>query len=101
MKCPKCGETMRSYERNGVMIDQCEGCRGIFLDRGELEQLMDAEARYGPGQQSQQNQGFGGFGGGHSGGHGNKGGGHGNNSGGHGNNGNNGRRRGFLGGLFD
>jgi Zn-finger nucleic acid-binding protein len=34
---------MRTYERNGVLIDQCEECRGIFLDRGELEQLLDAD----------------------------------------------------------
>jgi Zn-finger nucleic acid-binding protein len=34
---------MRTYERNGILIDQCEDCRGIFLDRGELEQLLDAE----------------------------------------------------------
>ena len=42
---------MRSYERNGVHVDQCGDCRGIFLDRGELEHLMDAENRWnGPGQ---------------------------------------------------
>lgn len=37
---------MRSYERNGITIDQCTECRGIFLDRGELERLVDAEAAY-------------------------------------------------------
>jgi len=37
---------MRSYERNGVLVDQCTGCRGIFLDRGELERLVDAEGRH-------------------------------------------------------
>lgn len=41
--CPKCQGTMRNYERNGVHVDQCTDCRGIFLDRGELEQIMDAE----------------------------------------------------------
>ena len=41
--CPKCRGAMRTYERNGVLIDQCEECRGIFLDRGELERLIDAE----------------------------------------------------------
>jgi Zn-finger nucleic acid-binding protein len=34
---------MRSYERSGVTVDQCAECRGIFLDRGELERLVDAE----------------------------------------------------------
>ena len=37
---------MRSYERNGVVVDQCTECRGIFLDRGELERLVDAEGRH-------------------------------------------------------
>jgi uncharacterized protein len=43
LTCPKCGGQMRSYERNGVTVDQCADCRGIFLDRGELERLVDAE----------------------------------------------------------
>ena len=34
---------MRTYERNGVHVDQCTECRGIFLDRGELDRLIDAE----------------------------------------------------------
>jgi Zn-finger nucleic acid-binding protein len=41
--CPKCQGRMRSYERSGVTVDQCTDCRGIFLDRGELERLVDAE----------------------------------------------------------
>ena len=43
LTCPKCHGTMRTYERNGVHVDQCAECRGIFLDRGELERLIDAE----------------------------------------------------------
>ena len=46
LTCPKCQGAMRSYERNGIQIDQCTECRGVFLDRGELEQLIDAEAAY-------------------------------------------------------
>ncbi len=34
---------MRAYERNGILLEQCEDCRGIFLDAGELERLVDAE----------------------------------------------------------
>jgi Zn-finger nucleic acid-binding protein len=34
---------MRSYERNRVLVDQCTGCGGLFLDKGELEQLSAAE----------------------------------------------------------
>lgn len=44
--CPKCRGAMRTYERNAVTIDQCTECRGIFLDRGELERLIDAEGGY-------------------------------------------------------
>jgi uncharacterized protein len=45
--CPKCESPMRSYERSGVMIDRCSECGGLFLDRGEVERLIEAEARYG------------------------------------------------------
>jgi len=44
--CPKCQGPMRTYERSGVTVDQCTECRGIFLDRGELERLTDAEATH-------------------------------------------------------
>jgi Zn-finger nucleic acid-binding protein len=37
---------MRQYERSGVTVDQCTECRGIFLDRGELEKLFEAEATW-------------------------------------------------------
>lgn len=37
---------MRTVDKNGVHIEQCEGCRGIFLDRGELEQIAGAESAY-------------------------------------------------------
>ena len=43
LSCPKCGSDMRSYERNRVLVDQCTGCGGLFLDRGELEKLVAAE----------------------------------------------------------
>ena len=34
---------MRTHLRNGVAIDQCSDCYGIFLDSGELERLLAAE----------------------------------------------------------
>jgi len=37
---------MRTVDKNGVHIDQCEGCRGIFLDRGELEAIAGAESSF-------------------------------------------------------
>ncbi|MCK2218878.1 zf-TFIIB domain-containing protein [Actinomadura sp. ATCC 31491] len=46
MQCPKCRGNMRTYERNGVHIEQCDNCRGIFLDYGELETLTRMESQY-------------------------------------------------------
>lgn len=46
LTCPKCGSEMRSYERNQVVVDQCNGCGGLFLDRGELERLVEAESSF-------------------------------------------------------
>jgi len=46
MTCPKCHGDMRSYERNGVTVEQCSDCRGLFLDRGELERLVEAEGSF-------------------------------------------------------
>lgn len=43
LHCPKCAGAMTTYERSGIVVDQCRECRGIFLDRGELERLVDAE----------------------------------------------------------
>jgi uncharacterized protein len=59
LTCPKCGSEMRSYERNRVLVDQCTGCGGLFLDRGEVESLVAAENAWhqqSPPQQSQQAQ---------------------------------------------
>ncbi|MFE9297481.1 TFIIB-type zinc ribbon-containing protein [Streptomyces niveus] len=47
MQCPKCHAAMHTYNRNGVQIEQCSGCRGIFLDYGELESLTRLEAQWG------------------------------------------------------
>jgi Zn-finger nucleic acid-binding protein len=46
LTCPKCQGSMRTYERSGVTVDQCSECRGIFLDRGELEKFVDAEVAF-------------------------------------------------------
>jgi uncharacterized protein len=37
---------MRTVDRQGVHIEQCENCRGIFLDHGELEHMLSAEDRF-------------------------------------------------------
>ena len=46
MTCPKCSSEMKSYERNRILVDQCTGCGGLFLDKGELEQLAAAETAW-------------------------------------------------------
>ncbi|MFJ3664280.1 zf-TFIIB domain-containing protein [Streptomyces sp. NPDC090119] len=46
MQCPKCHAPMHTYNRNGVQIEQCNGCRGIFLDYGELEALTRMESQW-------------------------------------------------------
>ncbi|MBT2399122.1 zf-TFIIB domain-containing protein [Streptomyces sp. ISL-100] len=46
MQCPKCHAPMHTYNRNGVQIEQCSGCRGIFLDYGELESLTRLESQW-------------------------------------------------------
>ncbi|MEV5315602.1 Zn-finger nucleic acid-binding protein [Streptomyces glaucescens] len=46
MQCPKCHAAMHTYNRNGVQIEQCANCRGIFLDYGELEALTRLESQW-------------------------------------------------------
>lgn len=41
MKCPVDNETLMMTERQGVEIDYCPRCRGIWLDRGELDKLIE------------------------------------------------------------
>ena len=43
MDCPVCGEKLREIERYGVMLDICPGCKGCWLDRGELEKIAAME----------------------------------------------------------
>jgi uncharacterized protein len=42
MNCPVCSETsLVISERQGVEIDYCPKCRGVWLDRGELDKIME------------------------------------------------------------
>ena len=47
MTCPQpsCGGQLVELERSGVKIDACPTCRGVWLDRGELDKLIAHEAR--------------------------------------------------------
>lgn len=49
LRCPSCDGPMRQVDRRGVVIDLCQDCKGVFLDRGELDKLLDqAEADQAP-----------------------------------------------------
>ena len=46
MKCPVCKDvTLLMSEKRGVEIDYCPECRGIWLDRGELDKLIEKEEK--------------------------------------------------------
>lgn len=44
MRCPTDGETLVMADRNGVEIDYCPKCRGVWLDRGELDKIIERAA---------------------------------------------------------
>jgi len=109
MKCPNCEETLVMTERQGVEIDYCPKCRGVWLDKGELDKIIERTAGYDgppqggatqaplkqqqpPPQQGYHNEGYG-YGGGHHGGH------HDDHHGGH--HGGHHGRKGFFGRMFD
>lgn len=59
LMCPNDNAAMQTLERGGVQFDMCPNCRGVWLDRGELEKLMasateDGRASAAPPQQAQQ-----------------------------------------------
>jgi Zn-finger nucleic acid-binding protein len=45
MNCPVDGTELRISERQGIEIDYCPQCRGIWLDRGELDKVLERSAR--------------------------------------------------------
>src|SRR6187402_1517722 len=44
MKCPLDGSELAMSERHGIEIDYCPKCRGVWLDRGELDKIIDRAA---------------------------------------------------------
>jgi Zn-finger nucleic acid-binding protein len=44
MQCPTDGTTLVMSERSGIEIDYCPQCRGVWLDRGELDKIIDRAA---------------------------------------------------------
>jgi uncharacterized protein len=41
MKCPVCDVVLTMTERQGIEIDACPQCRGVWLDRGELDKIIE------------------------------------------------------------
>ena len=56
MKCPTCNVDLVMSERQGIEIDYCPQCRGVWLDRGELDKIIErsAPAPSGPSPQTPQ-----------------------------------------------
>ncbi len=46
LRCPNCTTEMMLSTKNGVEIDHCPRCRGVWLDRGELEKISSMQNRY-------------------------------------------------------
>ncbi len=46
LTCPNCSTMMRVNQKYGVDIDFCPSCKGIWLDRGEIEKIANASKRY-------------------------------------------------------
>ena len=45
MQCPSDGTVLVMSERSGIEIDYCPTCRGVWLDRGELDKIIERGAR--------------------------------------------------------
>ncbi len=41
MNCPKCYEPLRIADRQGIEVDYCPDCRGVWLDKGELDKIIE------------------------------------------------------------
>ena len=48
MLCPVCRVSLVMSERQGVEIDYCPQCRGVWLDRGELDKIIERSAQEAP-----------------------------------------------------
>ena len=56
MKCPNCEETLVMTERQGVEIDYCPKCRGVWLDKGELDKIIEKSSSVETSQNLKQNE---------------------------------------------
>ena len=56
MKCPIDDSVLQMTDRNGIEIDYCPQCRGVWLDRGELDKIIDRSMDATPAPQPQPQQ---------------------------------------------
>ncbi len=49
MKCPVCQVELKIADRSGIEIDYCPTCRGVWLDRGELDKIIERALQEGGG----------------------------------------------------
>jgi len=45
MKCPNCNVNLVMTDRSGIEIDYCPDCRGVWLDRGELDKIIERSSQ--------------------------------------------------------
>jgi len=48
MNCPQCTVMLQVSDRHGIEIDYCPQCRGVWLDRGELDKILEREVQMVP-----------------------------------------------------
>lgn len=53
MLCPRCQVDLVISDRQGVEIDYCPRCRGVWLDRGELDKVIERASRFSDGDEEQ------------------------------------------------
>ena len=46
MQCPNCSDQMQIMQKYNIDIDFCSSCKGVWLDRGEIDKLAKIQSRY-------------------------------------------------------
>jgi Zn-finger nucleic acid-binding protein len=58
MTCPVCHLALQPMVREGIEIDYCPSCRGVWLDRGELDKIIEREAHLVQGRRGEEPRGY-------------------------------------------
>jgi len=46
MQCPKCSAEMMVRQKNETTIDYCPSCGGVWLDKGEIDKIIEIQSKY-------------------------------------------------------